>query len=152
AHAIFRPLAHAMPLRVLVRRSGGQASQFAMGTTQPARLLHLDSMTRATTLAVAGCLVVLAALTAGTIHLARQERAAAAANFIAERRRAIEPVAREMDKDFENLGEVLRYAGQLFRMAGTPRDRERDLGSLVTVVKQYRLVHVYDTEGKRVFE
>lgn len=109
-------------------------------------------MTRATTVAVVSCLTALVALTVGTVYMAREERSAAAGAFIAERRRAIDPVAHEMDKDFEAIGEVMRYAGQLYRMSGTPRDRERDLGSLVTVVKQYRLVLVYDTEGKRVSE
>src|SRR5215470_1076628 len=129
-----------------------ESPQFARETTQAARLLHSRRLTRATTLALAACLVALSALTAGVVYIARDERAAAAASFTADKRRAIEPIAREIDKDFQNLGEVLRYAGQLFRMAGTPRDRERDLGSLVNFVKQYRLVLVYDTEGKRVFE
>jgi len=129
-----------------------ESTQFAMATPQPARLLHFREMNRATMIAVVACLVILAGLTVGTVQLARQELARAEVEFAADRRRAVDAVAREMDKDFENLGEVLRYAGQLFRMASAPRDRERDLGSLVTVLKQYIVVAVYDTDGARLFD
>jgi signal transduction histidine kinase/PAS domain-containing protein len=104
-------------------------------------------MGRLTILAVALCTLALSAVAVGTVHFVNRERSSAASEFTAERRRAVEQVAREMNKDFENIGEVLAYAGQLFASSTRPEDRERELGALVTVVAQYKMVTVFDAQG-----
>ncbi len=109
-------------------------------------------MKRATQIAVLVCLTVLAGLTAGTIQIVGAERSMAVAEFTAERLGAVEAVAREMDKDLESIGDVLRFAGELFTGAGNTSDRERELGALVRVVKPYLGVLVFDGQGRRVFE
>jgi signal transduction histidine kinase len=109
-------------------------------------------MKRATSIAVVACLSILVGLAVATIQLVRSERASAVDVYAAERQRAVDAVAREMDKDFENIGEVLRFAGQLFEGAGSGGDRERELRALVTVLEQYLAVVVYDREGRRILE
>jgi two-component system, NtrC family, sensor histidine kinase HydH len=107
---------------------------------------------RATVLAVAILCLALAAVTGGTIETVRKEQARAVDQFTSERLRAVESLAREMDKDFASIGDALGFAGRLFVTAETEEARRRELGALLRVVKQYRMVAVYDRHAARSFE
>jgi signal transduction histidine kinase len=96
---------------------------------------------------------LLAALTgvgAWVVRTVERDRAALVATFSKENLARLERGASDIEGDLDDITDDLRFAGQLVEAADSPADRERELGALLAVVKQYRRVTVYDDTGRAV--
>jgi two-component system sensor histidine kinase HydH len=101
-------------------------------------------MTRWTTAALLLLVLLLGLVTAGVIWTGQRDRGNLAERFAQERLQQIDELASEIAEDFSDIGEDLRFAGQLVQAADNITDRERELRALLAVVKQYRLIEVYN--------
>jgi two-component system, NtrC family, sensor histidine kinase HydH len=109
-------------------------------------------VTRSTVLALVLVCALLACVLAGTVHLIRENRADLVDQFAARRLTQVTEAARLIDEDLDDIGDDLVVAGKLVRTAESPRDQQHQLGALLAVVEQYKLVRVYDVDGKRIAE
>src|SRR5262245_34224560 len=107
-------------------------------------------MTRATVFALALVLAALAAVVVVVRGMATRDRAVLVERFSADELQQTDEVAKEIGEDLEDVSEDLRFAGQLVSAASSASERERELGALLAVVKQYREVQVFDSAGARV--
>src|SRR5262245_20884384 len=83
------------------------------------------------------------------IRDSRDERVAA---FEQQRLAQVTEAARIIDEDLENIGDDLLIAGKLARAAENERDQQHELGALLAVVEQYKLIRIYDTQGRNIAE
>lgn len=94
------------------------------------------------------CAVLGAVAFAATRTLAH-DRAALVRQFSADQLVQVQKVAQEIQAELEDVGEDLRFTGQLVHATSSAVERERSLRALLAVVKQYRLVAIYDADGRR---
>jgi two-component system, NtrC family, sensor histidine kinase HydH len=99
-------------------------------------------VTRSTVLALVLVCALLACVLAGTVHLIRENRADLVDQFAARRLTQITEAARIIDEDLDDIDDDLVVAGKLVRTAESPRDQQHQLGALLAVVEQYKLVRV----------
>jgi signal transduction histidine kinase len=107
-------------------------------------------MTRATVIAVTLVTAALVLLLAVAVRFIAGDRAELVARFSAERLRQLHEATREIGEDFDDIADDLRFAGKLVEAADSASDRERELGALIAVVRQYRMVRVFDAHGVAV--
>jgi signal transduction histidine kinase len=100
-------------------------------------------------------MILLAALTIAVstvvgvaLRWIQRDRSTLLQRFSSEKLAQIEEAAAEIAEDFADITEDLRFAGELIRAADSAADRRRELGALLAVVKQYRMIHVYDPQGE----
>jgi signal transduction histidine kinase len=107
-------------------------------------------MTRATAIAVS--LVAAASVTVLLIVqvMVDRDRQAIVARFSAERLQQLDEALREIRADFDDIADALRFAGQLVEAADNLTDRERELRALITAIRHYRMVRVFDSAGRAV--
>lgn len=101
-------------------------------------------MTRWTLVALILVMLSLSLVAAGVIWTGQRDHHALQERYAQERLQQISEISREIEEDFDDIGEDLRFAGQLVQAADSISDRERELRALLAVVKQYRLIEVYD--------
>jgi signal transduction histidine kinase len=104
-------------------------------------------MTRATAIAVTAVTCAIIAVLAVVSRLIENDRQELVARFSSERQRQLDEATREIGADFDDIADTLRFAGQLVEAADSGADRERELGALITVVRHYRMVRVFDANG-----
>jgi len=107
-------------------------------------------LTRWTSLALAGVLLAIGGVVVAVAHLIQRDRAELVERFSEERLAQLDEAAGEIEEDFDDITDDLRFAGQLVQAADSAGDREREIHALLAVVKHYRLVEVFDRDGNRV--
>ncbi|MFO0761791.1 MAG: ATP-binding protein [Byssovorax sp.] len=93
----------------------------------------------------------LAAVIVSALHIVRTDRAEALERFAQDRVEQVEQAARIIDEDLAHIEDDLRVAGQLSRTATNDEILGRELGALIEVMDHYRVIQVFDAEGKRTF-
>jgi two-component system sensor histidine kinase HydH len=107
-------------------------------------------LTRGTLLALLLVSAALAAVVYGVARTMRRDRAVLLQRFGAEQLVQVQQVAKEIQVEFEDVGEDLRFTGQLVQGTTSREERRRTLRALLTVVRPYRLVAVFDARGRPV--
>jgi signal transduction histidine kinase/DNA-binding response OmpR family regulator/HPt (histidine-containing phosphotransfer) domain-containing protein/uncharacterized membrane protein len=90
--------------------------------------------------------VSVAIVGAAAVHLYRRDKHEILDQYKDERLRQVNEAARAIDADLIGIGEHLQIAGG-FALEGT--DVDRDLRTLLTFVRPYKAIAVYDTAGAR---
>ncbi|MCP3137680.1 two-component system sensor histidine kinase NtrB [Pyxidicoccus xibeiensis] len=95
-------------------------------------------------------LLLCAALTSvgmGVLTLLERNRAALAHQFAVERQAQLDEATRGVTEALEDVGEDLRFAGELMSQPGTPAEHRRELRALLEAVGQYKVIVAYDAAG-----
>jgi two-component system, NtrC family, sensor histidine kinase HydH len=107
-------------------------------------------MTRWTAFALLLVCFALAGVGVWVVHAVKRDRAALVEQFEADRLTQVEKAAQEIEAELDDVADDLRFAGRLVQAADNPGDRERELRALLAAVRHYRLVAVFDGEGRPV--
>ena len=105
-------------------------------------------MRRSTWVAVALALAVLAGVAALAVEGARRDRAALVRAFSDEELFRLRIAIREVESDLAGVRQHLDFAARLVDVAESGADQRRELEALLAVVRAYRMMIVYDLEGR----
>lgn len=103
---------------------------------------------RAVRLVLAALVLALASIGVVTAHLVARERAALLDRFSEEARQQLVEASRGIQEELADLTEDLVFAAHLVHRADSSADRQRELATLLTVVRHYRRVAVYGADGR----
>src|SRR4051794_14704326 len=101
-------------------------------------------------LAVAALLVGLGCVGLGTARLIAQARRGLLDQLDAAQRQKADEMSRILQDDIDHVGADLRFIGNLVQTAPTANDRRDEISALVTSVREYQLVTVFDATGQRI--
>ncbi|MFP2910461.1 histidine kinase, partial [Pyxidicoccus sp. 3LFB2] len=96
-------------------------------------------------------LLLCAALTSvgmGVLTLLESNRAALARQFAVDRQAQLDEATRGVAETLDDVGEDLRFAGELLSQPGTDAEHRRELRALLEAVGQYKVIVSYDAEGR----
>ncbi|WP_164019678.1 two-component system sensor histidine kinase NtrB [Pyxidicoccus trucidator] len=96
-------------------------------------------------------LLLCAALTSvglGVLTLLESNRAALARQFAVDRQAQLDEATRGVSETLEDVGEDLRFAGELLSQPGSDAEHRRELRALLEAVGQYKIIVAYDAEGR----
>jgi signal transduction histidine kinase len=104
---------------------------------------------RASWVAVAATLAVVAGVAALASQAARRDRTALLAAFGEEHLSRLRVAIREIESELADVGKDLAFASRLVEAAESGADQRRELEALLAVVRAYRMVSVFDGAGAR---
>ncbi len=90
----------------------------------------------------------LASVTTGAGWFLHRDREALVAQFGRERQERLSEAAREASGALADLGDGLRFAGELVSQPGTVEEHRRELRALLEAVGQYKVIAVYDAQAR----
>ncbi|HZI10141.1 MAG TPA: histidine kinase, partial [Myxococcus sp.] len=91
--------------------------------------------------------VALGSVGAGVLTLLERNRAALVHQFAVDRQAQLDEATRGVAEALEDVGEDLRFAGELLSQPGTPAEHRRELRALLEAVGQYKVIAAYDVDG-----
>jgi signal transduction histidine kinase len=91
--------------------------------------------------------VALGSVGAGVLTLLERNRAALAHQFAVDRQAQLDEATRGVAEALEDVGEDLRFAGELLSQPGSPAEHRRELRALLEAVGQYKVIAAYDVDG-----
>jgi signal transduction histidine kinase len=95
-------------------------------------------------------LLLCAALTSvgfGVLTLLERNRAALAQQFATDRQAQFDEATRGVAETLEDVGEDLRFAGELLSQPGSDAEHRRELRALLEAVGQYKVIATYNAQG-----
>ncbi|MBZ4421623.1 nitrogen regulation protein NR(II) [Myxococcus sp. RHSTA-1-4] len=95
-------------------------------------------------------LLLCAALTSvglGVLTLLERNRAALAQQFATDRQAQLDEATRGVAETLEDVGEDLRFAGELMSQPGSDAEHRRELRALLEAVGQYKVIATYNAQG-----
>jgi signal transduction histidine kinase len=93
-------------------------------------------------------LSALAGVAGGAVWFIQHDRQALVEQFGRERRAQLEEATRGVAEALEDLGDDLRFAGELLAQPGSAEEHRRELRALLEAVGQYRAIAVYGPDGR----
>jgi signal transduction histidine kinase len=99
-------------------------------------------------LAVAITVAVIAGVTALAFHSAHRDRAALVDAFAGDQLLRLRIAIREIESELASVRQHLEFAARLVDAADSGNDQRRELEALLAVARDYRLIAVYDLEGR----
>ncbi|RJS24959.1 histidine kinase [Corallococcus sp. H22C18031201] len=91
--------------------------------------------------------VALTSVGAGVFTVLQRNRAALVHQLAVERRTQLEEATRGVAEALEDVGDKLRFAGELMSQPGSAAEHKRELRALLEAVGQYRAIATYDGAG-----
>lgn len=91
--------------------------------------------------------VALTSVGVGVITVIRHNRASLVRQFVVDRQAQLDEATRGVAESLEDVGEDLRFAGELLSQPGSEQEHRRELGALLEVVGQYKAIAAYDESG-----
>ncbi|HLM45729.1 MAG TPA: histidine kinase, partial [Myxococcaceae bacterium] len=91
---------------------------------------------------------VLASIAGGAVWFIQRDRQGLVEQFARERQAQLEEATRGVSEALEDLGDDLRFAGELLAQPGTTEEHRRELRALLEAVGQYRAIAVYGPDGQ----
>jgi len=91
---------------------------------------------------------ILASIAGGAVWFIQRDRQGLVEQFGRERRAQLEEATRGVSEALEDLGDDLRFAGELLAQPGTTEEHRRELRALLEAVGQYRAIAVYGPDGQ----
>jgi signal transduction histidine kinase len=91
---------------------------------------------------------VLAGIVTGVLHLMQRDRQALVDGFARERQGQLREATQGVSDALEDVGEDLRFAGELVSQPGTAEEHRRELRALLETVGQYKAIAVYGPDGR----
>jgi signal transduction histidine kinase len=91
---------------------------------------------------------VLAGIVTGVLHLLQRDREALVDQLARERQGQLREATQGVSDALEDVGEDLRFAGELVSQPGTPEEHRRELRALLETVGQYKAIAVYGPDGR----
>lgn len=95
-------------------------------------------------------LLALGIVAGGAVWFIQRDRQALVEQFGRERQVQLEEATRGVAKALEDLGDNLRFAGELLAQPGSAEDHRRELRALLEAVGQYRAIAVYGPDGREL--
>ncbi|MBX5481927.1 MAG: histidine kinase [Myxococcaceae bacterium] len=92
--------------------------------------------------------VAFAGVCAGAYSLVQRDRARLVEQFASERLHQVDETATNARNDLDDIGEDLRFAGELVAEPESPASYQRELRALLHVVTQYKAIAVVDETGE----
>jgi signal transduction histidine kinase len=92
-------------------------------------------------------LLVLASIAGGAVWFIQRDRQGLVEQFGRERQAQLEQATRGVSEALEDLGDDMRFAGELLAQPGTTEEHRRELRALLEAVGQYRAIAVYGPDG-----
>lgn len=92
-------------------------------------------------------LSALAGVAGGAVWFIQRDRQALVEQFGRERHAQLEEATRGVSEALEDLGDDLRFAGELLAQPGSTEEHRRELRALLEAVGQYRAIAVYGPDG-----
>src|SRR5512146_3121989 len=105
-------------------------------------------MKRSSWIAVALTFAVLAGVAGLAVDAARRDRAALVRSFADEHLFRLRIAIREIESDLSGVRQHLDFAARLVDVANSGADQRRELEALLAVVRPYRMITIYDLEGR----
>jgi two-component system sensor histidine kinase HydH len=93
-------------------------------------------------------LAALASVAGGAVVVIQRDRQALVEEFGRERSTQLQEATRGVSEALEDLGDDLRFAGELLAQPGSSEEHRRELRALLEAVGQYRAIAVYGPEGR----
>ncbi|PTL85197.1 nitrogen regulation protein NR(II) [Vitiosangium sp. GDMCC 1.1324] len=93
-------------------------------------------------------LSALASVAGGAVWFIQRDRQALVEQFGHERQAQLQEATRGVAEALEDLGDDLRFAGELLAQPGSPEEHRRELRALLEAVGQYRAIAVYGPDGR----
>ncbi|HYO53875.1 hypothetical protein [Archangium sp.] len=90
----------------------------------------------------------LASVAGGAVWFIQRDRHALVEQFGRERQAQLAEASRGVTEALEDLGDDLRFAGELLAQPGSAEEHRRELRALLEAVGQYRAVAVYGPDGR----
>jgi signal transduction histidine kinase len=89
----------------------------------------------------------LASVAGGAVWFIQRDRQVLVEQFGRERHAQLEEATRGVSEALEDLGDDLRFAGELLAQPGSTEEHRRELRALLEAVGQYRAITVYGPDG-----
>ncbi|QRK04773.1 PAS domain-containing protein [Archangium violaceum] len=96
-------------------------------------------------------LSALASVAGGAVWFIQRDRQALVEQFGRERYTQLEEATRGVSEALDDLGDDLRFAGELLAQPGSTEEHRRELRALLEAVGQYRAIAVYGPDGAEQF-
>ncbi|MCP3169195.1 two-component system sensor histidine kinase NtrB [Myxococcus qinghaiensis] len=84
----------------------------------------------------------------GAVYFIQRDRQALVDQFARERQAQLQEAARGVSEALEDVGEDLRFTGELLSQPGTAEEHRRELRALLEAVGQYKAIVVFGPDGK----
>jgi signal transduction histidine kinase len=95
-------------------------------------------------------LSALASVAGGAVWFIQRDRQALVEQFERERHAQLQEATRGVSEALEDLGDDLRFAGELLAQPGSAEEHRRELRALLEAVGQYRAISVYAPDGREL--
>jgi signal transduction histidine kinase len=92
-------------------------------------------------------LSALASIAGGAVWFIQRDRQALVEQFGRERQAQLEEATHGVSEALEDLGDDLRFAGELLAQPGSTEEHRRELRALLEAVGQYKAIAVYGPDG-----
>ena len=83
----------------------------------------------------------------GMMSLLQRDRARLVQEFATDRQRQLEEATRGVGQALQEIGDDLRFAGELISQPSSSSDHRRELRALLEVVRPYKAILVLDADG-----
>ena len=91
--------------------------------------------------------VALTSVGLGMVSLLQRDRARLVQEFATDRQRQLEEATRGVGQALQEIGDDLRFAGELISQPSSSSDHKRELRALIEVVRPYKAFLVLDADG-----
>jgi signal transduction histidine kinase len=91
--------------------------------------------------------VALASVGVGVVAILQRSRSELVQQFARDRQAQLDEATRGVVEALEDVSEDLLFAGELLSQPGTSEEHRRELGALLEVIGQYKVIAAYDEAG-----